>query len=101
MDNFPGGVRVNYTAGFEKDKVPSAIVDLIENMSAYKILTFIGPLLFPQTSVGISMDGVSQSVGTPGPQFLAQRIKDLEGIIEKQKMTIRGYYSRPFQIDFF
>jgi hypothetical protein len=101
MESFPGGVRVDYTAGFEKDKIPAAIVDLIENMAAYKLLTFIGPLLFPQTSVGVSMDGVSQSVGTPGPQFLSQRIRDLEGIIEKQKVAIKGYYQRPFQIDFF
>lgn len=101
LDTFPGGVRVNYKAGFEKDKVPAAIVELIENMAAYKLLTFIGPLIFPHTSVGVSMDGVSQSVGTPGPQFLAQRIKDLDDIIEKQKVAIKGYYQRSFQIDFF
>jgi hypothetical protein len=100
MDNFPGGVRVKYTAGFEKDKIPAAIVELIENMAAFKLLTFIGPLIFPHTSIGVSMDGVSQSVGTPGPQFLSQRIRDLETIIEKQKIAIKGYYQRPFQIDF-
>jgi hypothetical protein len=101
LHNFPGGVRVKYTAGFEKDKVPVAVVELIENMAAYKLLTFIGPLLFPHTSVGVSMDGVSQSVGTPGPQFLANRIKDLEGIIEKAKDAIKGYYQRRWHIDFF
>jgi hypothetical protein len=100
MDNFPGGVRVKYTAGFEKDKIPSAIIQLIENMAAFKLLTFIGPLIFPHTSIGVSMDGVSQSVGTPGPQFLSQRIRDLEAIIEKQKIAIKGYYQKPFQIDF-
>lgn len=97
--SFPGAVRVQYTCGFEEGKVPAAIVELIENMAAYKILTFIGPLLFPHTSIGISIDGTSQSVGTPGPQFLAQRIKDLGDIIEKGKDAIRGYYQRRFQID--
>jgi hypothetical protein len=101
LNDFPGGVRVKYQAGFEKDKVPAAVIELIDNMAAFKLLTFIGPLLFPHTSVGVSMDGVSQSVGTPGPQFLANRIKDLGDIIEKQKDAIKGYYQRKYQIDFF
>ena len=101
LHDFPGGVRVKYTAGFEKDKIPAAMVELIENMAAFKLLTFLGPLIFPHTSVGVSMDGVSQSVGTPGPNFLSNRIKDLGDIIEKQKVAIKGYYQRAFQIDFF
>jgi len=101
LTDFPGGVRVKYTAGFEKDKIPTAMIELIENMAAWKLLSFIGPLIFPHTSVGVSMDGVSQSVGTPGPQFLVNRIKDLGEIIEKQKIAIKGYYQRTFQIDFF
>jgi len=94
LDNFPGGIRVKYKAGFEEGKIPATIVELIENTAAYKLLTFIGPLLFPHTSVGVSMDGVSQSVGTPGPQFLAARIKDLDDIIQKQKDVVKGYYQR-------
>ncbi len=101
LDNFPGGIRVKYTAGFEEGKIPATIVELIENTAAYKLLTFIGPLLFPHTSVGVSMDGVSQSVGTPGPQFLAARIKDLDDIIQKQKDVVKGYYQRRWNIDFF
>lgn len=101
LNEFPGGVRVTYTAGFEEDKVPTAMIELIENMAAWKLLSFIGPLIFPHTSVGVSMDGVSQSVGTPGPQFLVHRIKDLGDIIEKQKIAIKGYYQRTFQLDYF
>lgn len=101
LSQFPGAVRVTYTCGFEENKVPAAVVNLIENMAAYKVLTFVGPLLFPHTSIGISIDGTSQSVGTPGPQFLAQRIKDLEQIIEKAKDAIKGYYQRRYQIDMF
>lgn len=100
LNEFPGGVRVKYTSGFEEGKIPKAIIDLIENMAAYKLLTFIGPLIFPYNSVGISIDGTSQSVSTPGPQFLAQRIKDLEGIVEKGKDAIKGYYQRRWNIDY-
>jgi hypothetical protein len=101
LNEFPGGVRIKYQAGFEENKVPKAVGDLIENMAAYKLLSFIGPLLFPYTSVGVSIDGTSQSVGTPGPQFLSQRIKDLEGILEKQKDAVKGYYQKRWQIDSF
>ena len=101
LNEFPGGVRVKYQAGFEKGKVPKAILELIENMAAYKLLTFIGPLLFPYNSVGVSIDGTSQSVSTPGPQFLSQRIKDLEGIIEKGKEAVKGYYQKRWNIDYF
>jgi hypothetical protein len=101
LDNFPGAVRVKYQAGFEKDKVPAAIVSLIENVAAYNILTFMGPLIFPHTSVGVSIDGVSQSVGTPGPQFLVNRINDLSNIIQMQKDAVKGYYQKRWNIDFF
>ncbi len=101
LESFPGGIRVKYKSGFEEGKVPTAIIELIENMAAWKLLTFLGPLIFPHTSVGVSMDGVSQSVGTAGPQFLVNRIKDLETIIEKQKDAIKGYYQRRYQIDSF
>ncbi|MCK5605845.1 hypothetical protein KAR91_28370 [Candidatus Pacearchaeota archaeon] len=101
VDTFPGGVRVKYTAGFEVGQVPTAVVELIENIAAYKLLTFLGPLIFPHNSIGVSMDGVSQSVGTAGPQFLVNRIKDLESIINKQKEAIKGYYQKRWHIDFF
>jgi len=101
LNEFPGGVRVTYKSGFEEGKIPAAITELVGNMAAYKLLTFVGPLLFPYNSIGISIDGTSQSVSSPGPQFLAQRIKDLESIIEKQKDAIKGYYQRRFQIDYF
>lgn len=101
LNDFPGGVRVKYTSGFEEDKIPAAVVELIENMAAYKLLTFVGPLIFPYNSYGVSIDGTSQSVSSPGPQFLAQRIKDLEGIIEKGKDAIKGYYQRRWNIDYF
>jgi hypothetical protein len=101
LQSFPGAVRVKYQAGFEEGKIPAAIVELIENMAAFKLLSFIGPLIFPHTSVGVSMDGVSQSVGTPGPQFLANRLKDLDSIIQQQKDAIKGYYQVRWRTDFF
>lgn len=101
MTTFPGAVRVEYTCGFADGQVPAAIVSLIEMMAAFKLLSSIGPLLFPYNSAGISIDGTSQSVSTPGPQFLAARLKDLNDQIEKAKDGVKGYYQRRFQLDSF
>lgn len=98
--SFPGGIRVEYTCGFDKNKVPSSIVSLIENLAAFQLLSSLGPVIFPHNSVGISIDGVSQSTSTMGPQYLSKRLDDLSKIIEEQKRVIKGYYQRGTLIDY-
>lgn len=100
MTNFPGGVRIEYTAGFEEDKVPAVLSGLIESLAAQRVLSTLGPLLFPHNSVSIGLDGVSQSVSTLGPGFLQNRMAELERIIEKQWDAARGYYQKRFLLDF-
>lgn len=100
ITNWPGAVYVEYTAGFPQDKVPALLAGLIENLAAYKLLSTIGPILFPYTSVGISIDGTSQSTGTMGPAFLQQRLSELEKIIASQKEAARGYYQKRFLLDY-
>lgn len=100
ISHWPGAVLVEYTAGFQEDKVPAMLVGLIENLAAYKFLSTLGPVLFPYSSIGISIDGTSQSVGTPGPAFLAQRLSELEKQIQKQMEAARGYYQKRFLIDY-
>jgi hypothetical protein len=100
VTDFPGGFRITYVAGFDNGKVPSSIVSLIENLAAYQMLSIMGPVLFPHNSVGISIDGVSQSTSTMGPQFLSKRLDDLDKIIQMQKAAVKGYFLRSFQIDY-
>jgi len=99
VTDFPGGIRVKYTCGFEENKVPAALSGLIENIAAFKMLSILGPVIFPINSVGISIDGVSQSTGTAGPQFLQSRLKDLEKIIADQKSAVKTYYQRGLLVD--
>ncbi len=99
VTDFPGGIRVKYTCGFEDGKVPAAISGLVENLAAYKMLSIMGPIIFPLNSIGVSIDGVSQSTGTAGPQFLQSRLKDLEKIIDEQKKAVKTYYQRGFLVD--
>jgi hypothetical protein len=99
LDHWPGAVEVTYLSGFEKDKVPALLVGLIENLAAYKMLSVMGPILFPHNSVSIGIDGTSQSVGTLGPAFLQGRLADLEKMIQQQMEAAKGYYEKRFLID--
>jgi hypothetical protein len=99
--DFPGGVRIEYTAGFCPDKVPALIVELIETTAALKVLSILGPILFPTTSTSIGIDGTSQSVGTFGPKHFNDRIDQLEKQQEKQIDAVKGYYQKRFLVDFF
>lgn len=100
IGHWPGAVLVEYTAGFPEGQVPALLAGLIESLAAYKFLSTLGPVLFPYSSVGISIDGTSQSVGTAGPGFLQMRLSELEKIIAQQKEAARGYYQKRFLIDY-
>lgn len=96
---FPGAIRVIYKAGFEKGKIPFMVSSLIGLIASYKLLTNIGPLIFPFGSYSIGADGLSQSISSPGPQFLAQRINDLKEQIDKEMEIARHYFLASPQID--
>lgn len=100
ITNWPGAILVEYRAGFENGKVPALLVGLIENMAAFKMLSIMGPILFPHNGVSISIDGTSQSTSTLGPAFLQNRLKDLQDLIEKQMDAAKGYYQKRFLIDY-
>jgi hypothetical protein len=96
---WPGAVFVKYRAGFEKHKVPALLVALIENLAAYKFLSALGPVLFPYNSTSVGIDGTSQSVSTPGPLFLQNRLKDLQQMITTEMEAAKGYYQKRFLVD--
>lgn len=100
ITNWPGAIQIVYRCGFEDGKLPAVLAGLIENMAAYKMLSAMGPILFPHNGVSISIDGTSQSTSTLGPAFLANRLKDLQGIIQGQMEAAKGYYQKRFLIDY-
>jgi len=98
--NYPGSLRVTYTSGFEKGKIPALIVSLVETIAAIKFLSTLGPVLFPHNSVSIGIDGTSQSTSTLGPMFLRLRVEELRKQMEEQMVTAQNYYQRSFLIDY-
>jgi hypothetical protein len=100
ISTWPGAILVEYRAGFADGQIPAVIVGLIENMAALKMLSIMGPILFPHNGVSISIDGTSQSTSTLGPAFLQNRIKDLQTLINTQMEAAKGYYQKRFLVDF-
>jgi hypothetical protein len=98
---FPGAVNIQYRSGFEQDKVPAIFVDLIEKKAASLLLSTLSPILFPHQSVSIGIDGVSQSVGNSGVNFLSKRIQDLQDQIQSQLASAKSYYHKDFVISYF
>ncbi len=100
ISNFPGAMRIEYTAGFALDRCPALLIELVEHLAAYRILSSLGPVLFPHSSISVSVDGVSQSTGSFGPKHLSDRIAEIEKNIERLMDAAKGYYSRKFIVDF-
>jgi hypothetical protein len=101
MTDFPGGLRVKYTAGFNQDKIPYEIVQTIETMAAIQILSLMGPVFQPNNSVSIGIDGVSQSTSTPGVRFFMERLDMLTKERDRQIDLLKGYYQKRWLIDCF
>ena len=101
ITSFPGAIRVQYVSGFAPDKIPYMISQLISTLAAINILSILGPILFPHSSTSISIDSVSQSVGSFGPKHLNDRIQQLTEERDRLLDTARSYYIKKFMTDFF
>jgi len=84
----PGTIEIVYKAGFDHDKLPAAVADLVKTWAAHRYLNDISAALFPNNSVSTSIDGISQSVG-----FDIQRLVEgrLEKLAEKKNDLKRAF----------
>ena len=92
MKSWPGMWRISYTAGFPHDQVPDAVNDLIGTIAALKLLSQLGPAIFPMNSYSSGIDSMSQSSGNAGPQWLAGRIKELTDERDRMVTQLKQYY---------
>jgi hypothetical protein len=88
----PGSIEVVYKAGFESDKLPSNVADLIKTWAAHRWLADLIPVMFPQSSVSVGIDSVSQSVTMPIAQLLTQRLE----LLEKKKKELAAALVKSF-----
>lgn len=83
----PAFWRITYTAGYPDYMVPRYVNDLIGTIAAIKILSELGATFAQVQSSSLGIDGLSQSVSTPGPNIYEVRIAKLE---EQKKKYIKS-----------
>lgn len=101
VQQWPNMWRIQYKAGFDHDKIPHAVNHLIGVMAAINFLSIMGPAIFPMNSVSVSVDGVAQGTGSPGPQWLAGRIADLTAERDRLIPMMKSHYGTDMQMKVF
>jgi hypothetical protein len=99
MQNVPSIWRVNYKAGFKKGQIPYALKEIIGMKAAIGPLNIAGDLIAGAgiASKSISIDGLSQSIGTTSSATNAgygariiQYSKQIDSALDALKRTYQG-----------
>lgn len=82
----PSFWEVRYTAGFKDQKIPRIVNQLIGVIAAMEVLSMLATTYARATSTSLGIDGLSQSISTPGPEIFSVRL----GILgDKRKWLIK------------
>ena len=96
----PAMIECWYTAGFEPDKLPSTVYDLIVTLACVRFLEDIFPTLVPYQSVSVTIDGVSQSANINLPSLIMKRIEFLQAQYAKKIAAINQNFGRTIRLAF-
>lgn len=96
----PQVIEIQYMSGFANDKVPAVVADLVKTVAAIRMLSDLGPLLFPFSSTSVQIDGVSQSAGLPGPRLLEAKVQALREKRAELESAIRSHFGRSINWSF-
>ena len=77
---------IKATAGWEDSLIPKIVNQLIGTVAAMEILSNLAITYARSQSSSLSIDGLSQSSSTPGPELFAIRMRELG---EKRKFLIK------------
>lgn len=90
----PSWWQIEYTSGFPNGMLPRILNEYIGSRAAVEVLSQLALSFARTNSQSLGIDGLSQSVSTPGPQIFKGRIEELEekmkGIAKKLKANF-GY----------
>lgn len=93
----PGFFNIKYTAGFPANKIPRIVNQLIGTIAAYEVLALIATTFAQTTSSSLSLDGLSESQSTPGPNLYDSRLNTLAS---KRKFLVKKL-QRQYGLGFF
>lgn len=89
--------NIIYTTGFNEGMIPRPLNELIGITAAIEVLSLLATTN-RSASHSLSMDGMSQSVSTPGPQVYKERIDQLEKKREMLMKRFRAKFGNKFAI---
>lgn len=87
---------VKYTTGFKDGMLPIALNHLIGLVAAMEILSQLAATYSRANSMSLNIDGLGQSISTPGPELYLARIKELG---EKRRWMVKKI-QRQWQLGF-
>lgn len=90
----PAYWQVEYVSGFCDGQVPRVVNDLVGVIAAMDILSQVATTYAKVQSHSLGIDGLSQSVSTPGPQIFAQRLEELEKRKEVLINKLKGMFGK-------
>lgn len=101
--NFPQMIVAEYTSGFEQDKIPKFINQLIGYMASIPLLIIAGDLLYGPgiASRSINADGLSQNTSytsTKDAGAYGARIFEYQKKIAELKAQVKNYYTGSIQL---
>jgi hypothetical protein len=99
VNNAPAYWQVVYKAGLSSTEgvVPVPVNELVGTIAAINLLSMLA-LLFLQTSVSLSQDGISQSSSNMGPRMYALRIEELEKRRDALVVQVTALFGRRFYL---
>jgi hypothetical protein len=88
----PAWWQVEYTSGFPGGLLPRILNEYIGSRAAVEVLSQLALSFARSQSQSLGIDGLSQSVSTPGPQIFKGRIEELEEKITKITKKIKALF---------
>lgn len=73
----PGFWTCRYTTGFINNQIPLILNQFIGIIAAMEVLSMLAATYARSQSSSLGIDGLSQSISTPGPELFSPRLRDL------------------------
>jgi hypothetical protein len=90
----PAYWQLEYITGFPDTAVPRIVNELVGTIAAQEILSQLAATNAGSNSHSLGIDGLSQSVSTPGPQIYKNRYDELQEKRDKLVKKIKSLYDR-------
>lgn len=88
----PAFWQLTYTVGFPDGELPKFVNELIGTIAGMEVLSPLAATWGANSSHSLGIDGLSQSISTPGPQIFKLRYDDLEKKKDKLVKKLKATY---------